>query len=268
MSMQANPDFLSIGAGKFYFNRLVNGVYAGLRFIGNVSKGDMTPTATKKQFFASTKATAPLLKTVATQQTHTLTMDLSEFSKENVALGLFGTSTIVTQDVATVTAEEIFNAATPGIAPDTILRLDNRNVSAIVLTATGSSTAIPLVKDLDWEIEDAEMGLIRILPTAVTVPLNTITLIKAAYTAALSTFTRVAAGVDTDITGQLVFIGDPASGPALELEVWSLRIEPSAALSLITTDFSSISLSGDVQDDSINHPDEPLYRVTYRTLGN
>jgi hypothetical protein len=265
MASEANGDFLYLGRGKFYFNRLLNGAYQGLRFIGNVSKGEITPTSTEKQIFASTKAAAPLLKTVTTQQTHTMTLDMSEWDAENVALGLFGTTSVVTQNTATVTAETIFTAASDGIKANTILRLANRSVSAVVLTATGSGSPTPLVAGTDYEIDDAVLGLIRILPTATTVALTAITLINAAYTAATSTFTRVAAGTDTEIVGQLVFMGDPASGPQMDVEVWKLRIKPSSALSLISDDFGVISLTGDVQDDSINHPNAPLYQVTYRT---
>jgi hypothetical protein len=265
MSTQANQANLLVGRGKLYFDRYVNGVPTGIfRFLGDCSKLEVTPSSTEKERYTMTKAAAPLMAMVTTQQVHKVTIDAGEFTKENVAIALFGTSSSVTQATTAVTAENVFTGVAGTLLPDAILRLKNRNVpftgtGALVLTATPTAT---LVLGTDYEVEDAEMGLIYILPTCSTVA--TITGISAAYTPAASTFNRVAAGLDVNIHGVLVFKGDPANGPAMEVEVWNLRIKPAAAIALIVDDFGMITLEGQAIDDSINHPLAPLYQITYR----
>ena len=265
MPIQANESNLLIGRGKAYFDRYVNGAPTGnFRFLGDASKLEITPSSTEKERYTMTKAAAPLLATVTTQQVHKVTVDLGEFTKDNLALALFGTAATVTQAATPVTAETIWSGTAASLVADTILRCANRNITSLVLTATAGSTPTALVLGTDYEIEDAEMGLIRILPGFSTVPLATVTLIKAAYTPTVGTFSRVAAGVDTNIHGVLLFKGDPANGPAMEVEVWNTRIKPSAALALIADDYGAITLEGQVIDDSGNHPTAPLYQVTYR----
>lgn len=270
MSIQANPNNLLIGRGKAYFDRYVNNVPTGnFRFLGNAMKFEITPSTTEKDRYDMTQKSSPLLATVTTQQDHKFTIDLDEFTKENVALALFGTTSVVTQGTTPVTSETIFTGLAGTLLPDTVLRLKNRNVpftgtGALVLTATGSGSPTALVLGTDYEAEDSEMGLIHILPTYATVTLASTTLITAAYTPTTGTFNRVAAGVDTNIHGALIYKGDPVNGPAQEVEVWNLRIKTSGAIALITDDYGSLPLEGRVIADTANHPNSPLYQVTYR----
>ena len=266
MSIQANGNNLLIGRGKAYFDRYVSGVPSGnFRFLGVGPKFEITPSSTEKDRYDMSRAAAPLLTTVTTQQDHKLVIDLDEFTKDNLALALFGTTSVVTQATTAVTAETVFTGLAATLLPDTILRLKNRNVpftgtGALVLTATPGPT--PMVLGTDYEMEDGEMGLIRILSTCTTIA--TITAITAAYTPTTGTFSRVAAGVDTNIYGVVMFKGDPANGPAMEVEAWKVRIKPSAALALIADDYGLITLEGRVIADAVNHPTAPLYQVTYR----
>lgn len=267
MPTQPNAANLNIGRGKFYFNRLTSlGIYEGHRFVGDVDKGDLVTTPTMKQRYSMSKASSPLLKIATVQQQHKLTLNLMEFQPKNVSLALLGVNALNTQASASISAETLFTATAgvPGINADTILRCSKRAISSPVLTATGSGAATALVLGTDFEIEDATMGLIRILPTATTVALGTITLITAAYTAAAITFNRVTAGITTDIVGQLLFIEDNASGPNKDWEFWNVHISPTTAMALLTTDYSNISLEAEVLDDSANHPTNPLYQVNYR----
>ena len=55
------------------------------------------------------------------------------------------------------------------------------------------------------------------------------------------------------IEGYLRFIGDPATGPEFELEVWRVQAQPDGAFGLITEDYGNFSLTLKVLDDSANH---------------
>jgi hypothetical protein len=134
----------------------------------------------------------------------------------------------------------------------------NRNISAVTAT-TGTN---PLVAGIDFEILDAQMGLIHVLPG--TTELDGTKPLSVSYTAAQTTTTQIQGGTESKIEGKLIFIGDPANGPIFDSEIWRVRIQPSSAIALITDDYGTIPLKCEAMDDSANHPTQPLYRLTKR----
>jgi hypothetical protein len=250
MPAAANGDNLYIGRGKFYFDRYGSNMQPSgvLRFVGEADKGDISISSTNKSRYTTTKATNNKIASVDTQQTHTIAMDLMEFTKENLALALLGDVSTFTQSVTPVTSESL--AATHAIGD--ILQLKGRNPSSLILT--GSSG--PLALGTDYEIEDQKIGLIRMLTAGTTV--------SAAYTPGTTALPRIAAGQNTAIYGRLVFVGDPTIGPGFDVEAWKVKFMSAGVLSLLSDDFDKMSLNGEILDDSINHPSAPLYQVTYR----
>jgi len=251
MPSAANGDNLYIGRGKFYFDRfdpttmLPTGVR---RFVGEVDKGDISISSTNKARFTTTKATNNKISSIDIQQTHTIALDLMEFTKDNVALALLGTATTYTQSVTPVTAEAV--AATHSVGD--IFQLAGRNPTTLVLTGSPGV----LVLGTDYEIEDAKLGLIRMLTAGTT--------ITAAYTPGATTQPRVAAGQNTAIYGRLLFVGDPTSGPGFDMEAWKVKFMSSGVFSLLSDDFNKMSLTGEILEDAANHPTAPLYQLTYR----
>lgn len=252
MPSAANGNNLFIGAGKFYFDRFdpTTGLPSGMRrFVGEVDKGDITISSTNKTRYTTTKATNNKIASIDLQQTHTIALDLMEFTKENVSLALLGTPYTVTQPVTPVTAESL--AATSYAVGD-IYQLAGRNPTTLVLT--GASTA--LVLGTDYEIEDLKLGLVRMLTAGTT--------LTAAYTPGTTALPRIAAGQNSSIHGRLIFVGDPINGPSFDLEAWNVKFMSGGVFSLLGTDFETMTLSGEILDDSVNHPTAPLYQVTYR----
>lgn len=250
MPASANGDNLYIGRGKFYFDRFGSNMQPSgtLRFVGEADKGDISISSTNKSRYTTTKATNNKIASVDTQQTHTIAMDLMEFTKENLALALLGDVSTFTQSVTPVTAESLATAYKVG----DIFQLKGRNPTTLVLT--GSSSA--LVLGTDYEIEDLKLGLVRMLTVGTT--------LSAAYTPGTTGLSRIAAGQNTAIYGRLVFVGDPTLGPGFDVEAWKVKFMSAGVLSLLSDDFDKMSLSGEILDDSINHPSAPLYQVTYR----
>lgn len=257
MAVNADPTQLLLGRGMVYFDRFdANGDPTGLRFVGEADKFEITTTATTKDYFKMSKATSTKMVQNTTQQTHEFALQLREFTAQNLALAFLGESLVLTQTQETVTGELLSPKALPGL----IYKTANRNISAV--TATTGVT--PLVAGTDYEVLDAQLGLIHVLPG--TTALDGTKPFTAAYTAAaIAAGTQIQAGTASKIEGKLVFVSDPANGPKYDAEVWRIRFQPSGAVALITDDYSNIPLKGEALDDSSNHPEQPLYRLTLRS---
>jgi hypothetical protein len=257
MAVNADPTQLLLGRGKVYFDRFdATSNPTGLRFVGEADKLELTATATTKDYFTMTKSASTKMAQNITQQTHEFTLQLREFTAQNLALALLGDSVVLTQTQATVADELLSPKALPGL----VYKTANRNISAV--TATTGVT--PLVAGTDYEVLDPQLGLIHVLPG--TTALDGTKPFTAAYTAAaIAAGTQVQAGTASKIEGKLVYVSDPANGPSYDVEVWRIRFQPSGAIALITDDYSNIPLKGEALDDSNNHPEQPLYRLTLRS---
>lgn len=253
MPTAANGDNLYIGRGKFYFDRYdaITNLPTGIRrFIGEADKGEISISSTNKTRYTTTKASNNKIASIDINQTHTIAIDLLEFTKDNVALALLGTESVFTQSVVPVTAEVLQTAA---YSVGDVYQLAGRNPTSLVLTE-GPSTA--LVLGTDYEIEDLKLGLVRMLTAG--------SILKAAYTPGTTALPRIAAGTNVAIYGRLIFVGDPTSGPSFDAELWKVKFMSAGVFALLSDDFDTMSLSGEILEDSANHPDAPLYQVTYR----
>lgn len=275
MPTQPNPAEVFIGAGKIYFDRFdANGYSTGMRFWGDASKFDITAAIDKADVWNHTKKQRTKLIQITKTQTHTMTVDLTEPNSENIALSVLGTTAAYTQAGGPITTETLASTASvsstiPSVASlqaNTILQTAQRNISAVTLNAMVASTATPLTLGTDYEIEDAIEGTIRILKID-NFPVSMDSL-KINYTAAAMTATAakklITAGLTPQIIGKVMYVGDPVAGVARTIRAWKVHIEPSSALSLISDDPTTLSLSGEVLDDSINHPNSPLYEIISR----
>lgn len=254
--IEADGSNLLLGRGKWYFDRKVSGAYTGYLFLGNADSAELNAEAQKTEKYSSTRAAASKLASTVTQQNFTLSINLNEYSPENLALALFGTTGAVSQTGATVTNE----ALTGGInaKKGRLYRTAFRNISSVAVKQ-GVTT---LVAGTDYEIQDEKTGLIYLLPTSATITEASPLTIDYAY--ATINLTKVSAGVVGSIQGCLLFVGDPAAGPAYDVEFWIADISPNGAIALITDDYGSIPLTVEILEDANGHPNDPLYRMVKR----
>ena len=217
MPIAADPTQLLLGRGMVYFDRFdSNGNPQGLRFVGEADKFELNPTSTVKDYFTMTKAASIKMAQNIVQQTHEFDIQLREFQAANLAMALLGDSIVLTQNQTVIAAGgELLSAkALPGCCYQTA----HRNISA-VSCETG---ATPLVAGTDYEVVDATLGLIHVLPG--TVVLDGTKPLSIGYTAAaIAAGTQVQAGTESKIEGKLVYISTPANGPAYDVEVWRVR---------------------------------------------
>jgi alpha-glucosidase (family GH31 glycosyl hydrolase) len=247
-----NAANLLLGRGALYFDRFASGTMnrQGEVHLGNVTKLEITTTDEAKEKYSSMVSTSALLKSVNVKRTVEVKLTADEFSLANMALALMGSEGTLTQAASTAADETVTTSAKHG----RWYPLAKRNVSSVVITGK--------VEDTDYQV-DAETGRIYIIPGGAITEGSTVTVASYSY-GTIDYKTIVGANANV-IEGYLRFIGDPATGPEFELEVWRVQAQPDGAFGLITEDYGNFSLTLKVLDDSANHATEPYYRLLART---
>ena len=67
----------------------------------------------------------------------------------------------------------------------------------------------------------------------------------------------------SDVTGELLFVGQPDQGPGLVVQCWKVTLSLSGEVGLISEELASIPMTGEVLADDLNHPESPFFRVRY-----
>ncbi len=259
MSYQSNGNQVLLGRGKVFFNRLSSaGAATGYKFLGEVSKLELSTQDDILEMRDHTVNSTPVLKKVNKQRDAKVSLTFHEMDKENVAMALMGSVSAFIQTSGSVTAEALTTSVVKGHSYKTVAR----QISSVVVKK-GAST---LVLGTDYDIADAATGLIHIREGSVTVSDGdslTVDYTKAAI--ASPGLARVVGGNSSFIEGALLFIGDPATGPSADVEIWKASISPSGVLGLIQDDFAGVDLEATILSDPVNHPTEPLYVVQYKS---
>lgn len=258
MPAQAAPssDNLLLGKGQVFFDRFdSNGVSTGLKHLGNVETFELTTADDNVDKYSSMSAGAPLLKRVNRRRTVTLKITGDEFHPENMALVTMGEQTEATQVATAVVGEAVQAAVIPG---SYFMTKKLGPISAVTVNFGAGAGVL----GTDYEITDANVGLIHILPGTALTGAVTIDYTPTAYTAG-SGLAQIAGGSAGEITGMIKFVGDPSTGPKVVVDVWKVNITPDGAVGLISEDYATMGLQAAVLDDSANHPNEPLYQMTY-----
>ena len=247
-----NAANLLLGRGALYFDRFVAGTMTkqGEAHLGNVTKLEITTTDEVKEKYSSMVSTSALLKSVNVKRTVEVKLTADEFSLANMALALMGSESTLSQAASTATTETLTTAAKLG----RWYPLAKRNVSVVVITGK--------VEGADFSV-DATTGRVYLIPTGTIVEGSTVTV--ASYSYGTIDYKSIVGANANVIEGYLRFIGDPATGPLFELEVWKVQATPDGAFGGITGDYATFSLTLKVLDDSANHESEPYYRLLART---
>lgn len=251
---------LLLGRGKVYFDRFdAAGVATGEVFLGNVSEIAIGLNVERAQKYSNMDAAGGLLRSVVTRQTPTVALSFDEFNPFNVALATMGEERDIVQAGQAITGEQLTADGT--VRKGRQYALAEEDVSAVTVTQDPGGTPVVLVEDTDYEL-DALRGLIRFLNSSPT--LDEADVIEVDYTSGATTLNTVAGVTKGKIEGQLRFIGDPPSGTKWDVVIWKVDLTPNGDMGLISDDFATMPLIGEIQQDSTNHPDEPFYRKTRR----
>jgi len=255
MSLAPNSNNLLLGRGRVYFNRKsAAGVPLGLFHLGNCESFEITNTPDVRDKFSSMDAKSGLLKQVVVRLDVDVKITGNEYNADNMALALFGTSSLFNQTGAIIVDEVI---SPPGLTVQgRIYQTAGREISSV----TVDDDAILVVNDgTNYVIDDATLGLIRVVVGG---SIADGSILTASYTNAAIVNRPQVSGADVvQIEGELIFRGDPAAGKSVEVIVWNASVTPDGPVALIGEDFGAWALNFKALDDVANHPNEPFYRM-------
>ena len=246
-----NGNNILLGRGKIYFDRFdATGARTGELFLGNCPTFEITPTSEDIKKYSSADRAADLIASDVLRTTLALRIVGDEFSKENLAMALFGDTATLAQTGSSVTGEAI-----SGVLQGRYYPLSKRDVSSVTVTGPGGTPTY--VESDDYKV-DAVTGRIYIVEGGDITDDSDIEVDFTYETIALPT---VRGMNQTSVKGYLRFIADPARGPKYECEIWRASVRADGAIGFISDEYSSFSLTGDIESDAVNHPDEPHYRL-------
>lgn len=133
-------------------------------------------------------------------------------------------------------------------------------VEGASVTYTPAVSSYKVGKDYTIDAQELRAGIIAI-PENSTIKKGDTVLISA--TVPEKNFVTVNGGNAGDISGELLFVGDPNIGGQYNIEGWKVKITPEGDLTgLIGTEFGTFTLTVDFLSDYENHPECPYYRAT------
>jgi len=262
-----SPELLRLGSGELFFDRWdEDGNPTGMRHLGNVETLEITLTDDKLVKKESMTRARNTYKSITRSRTVILRAVGDEWSVDNLALMLMG-SLVYATAAATPVVDKVLYADVPVGTLGSILGgkfffVGDLNVG----TLTMDLGATALDAD-DFEVYNAQMGVVRIKETSTTATNGTDDL-TVSYTPAAITGTAspvVRGGTETVIQGSVLFFEDNTTGENHILRVWSVSVTPDGALGLISDDFATFALNMEVQSDVAGDhggtADDPLFHV-------
>ncbi|SOE50348.1 hypothetical protein SAMN05446935_0329 [Burkholderia sp. YR290] len=212
-----------------------SGVVGELRDIGLSTAFKVALTADTKQLKS---AKGDLIQSIQLTPTATVSIDLRDITKDNLALGLGGEVVPVSQ--ATGKTKVIASAKV-----GTYFLLDAVNISNLVLT----SGASPLVAGVDYTA-DPKFGKVQFL-----------TVQAGPVTATYDVTVQQSLSLLTDITSEYfvrIEAFDLAYNRPVVLELYRVKFSPLKEFDLIGTDFDTLSMDGDILADA-TQPVDSVY---------
>lgn len=260
------PTSIILGRGEVYFNRfdsVTAGLKTGERFLGNCESFEIGIEDETRDKFSSAEATAPLIKTVNVRRTPNITIVLDEFDEDNLSLAFMGDKSDYQQSAGTITDEAVPTTSIKKgywfqLAPAGVL---NRNIVATpVIRSAAAGGGTLYVINVDY-IVDAVRARIFVITAGAIPNAGPLFVTYTRVVLAAGALPTVQAGISPFIEGFLRFVGKPASGRILEVEVWDASLSPDGNVPFIGDDFANFTLKGKVLADTVGHPLEPYFRV-------
>jgi hypothetical protein len=224
-----------LGSGRVYVNRKVGGVYQGLKYIGNATKFEIKENSEPKERVSKDRANyGSSLNTVYVKKPAEINITIDDLDKDNLALVFLGTTSEETVTGSTVTDEVVTGYK------DHIFQTAQRKISSVVLTNSGAT--VTYVLNTDYEIVDADLGLIKVLAAGAITDAQSL---KIDYTYGSMTSDKVAGGTNSNIIMKVLFDGlNQADQEKAIVNVLEATLSPQSGVDFLADDFTSIELSG------------------------
>lgn len=253
MAKDVNGLLLLLGKGKVSFNQKnADGSYKGELFLGNCPDFSAGISDDRKIKRSSATASAPIIADSLVSRDLTFSITLDEWDRRNVALGLMGALSTLTQTASdgTITLGPVKQGYWYQV------QVDGVDIRQLTAAAKAGS-----VLGVDFMV-DAEAGRIYIVEGG-NIADNTSPEFDCEWTGDDANAINIAS--EAKIEGFLRFVGDPSEGPKYEAKLWNVSIQPDGDVGFISEDHASFKMKCTVKDDSINHPDFPLGQVIERS---
>lgn len=225
-------DYSYLGSGKVFMKEY--GASAGLKFIGNVSQLSFAVTEDTKELKDYTQPGGGTYNEVRRVSSIEMTLVGHDFSPDNLARVLYGSTTAITG--ATVTDE-------PAVAyKDSLVPL--ANIPASITQVTGGGGTPTYVAGTDYELTEAGLYI----PAASTIADAAAILVD--YTSANADVVQALVNSGKEYT--LVFEGlnEARSGKATIVTVHRARVGATKNLGLIGDDYGALEVSGKLLKDT------------------
>lgn len=259
----ASPDNrnLLIGKGEMYLDIHRSGAKTGYFHLGTLDAAELGTNDTFLEKFSNMKQDSALYARRLQRRVVNFRMVIAEFSLEAMEILTMGTPS-VTSNTATPVVDEVL---TQDVVLGHYYKLGGMGPYTAITVEEGPAPGSALVLGTDYEVYDADKGIIKILETSPT--LATGDPVIASYTpTAHTTIHQLAGGASSTIEATGLFLPDPSTGPKYMYEFWNMSLSPDGVIGLISEEWASAAVNGAVQNDAAGNwggsPSFPLYRAT------
>lgn len=248
-----NSANLYLGAGEIWFNRFdSSGNKTQWRHLGNVDKFELNPNVQLAEKYSSMNGARGLLSRAVTQTGAELSLTLTEFDPENLALGFLGQTAAFSQISGTATDTAVTGVVKKGQALDTGKR-------KITVTGVKKAPSTALVLNTDYTV-DSDSGLITALSTSSTLSDGDSLLWSGSYPLIASTLIQALS--NAIILGAMRFrSASDATGPRYLVDVWKASISPDGALGFIGKDYGEIPMKASLLQDTTQPAGNQFYQA-------
>lgn len=241
-----SPKLISLGRGMLFFDRYdANGVRTGLRALGNCSKFSITtsPSTIKVKDY-TTETASPYAEIVDATELG-IGIEGFEYDENNTALATLGDIATLTQAGTAVVGEVLATALVTGLKGKYFITA-KRNIT-LVAVKQGATT---FVLGTDYTIDDAAMGIIRVLPTGGITDGTALT-IDYTPTAITGTGLSVVRGATVaSIEGFLAYKPTNSTGRKRECYIYRANLAPDGEFGMISDDVNKWTLKGSILSDA------------------
>lgn len=231
--------YLSLQGRVFIGERDANGNPTKLVSPGNVAALTLALKTDIVEHFETSTGQRSLDQQLIKSKGASCKLTIEEFTKENLALALHGTSSTVTAGTATA---EVVSTTAPTLGNRYLL--EHQKVSSVVITDSAAETPATLVAGTNYTL-DADFGALTFTQvTGFTAP------IKAAYSYAAVTDIGLFTATMPERFVRFEGINTAASNAPVLVELYRVVFDPLKDLSLISNDFNKFELDGKLLTDN------------------
>lgn len=253
MRITPSAENYSLLRGRLLFNRKVNGVFQGLRDLGNATDFTLTTATDKLDHYSMQTGISVKDKTVIKSASINGSFTLEEIVAENLALSFLAEIVDVTQ--AADASNQTFNIAAVKAGYSYQLPayfVDGGATFSIAPEGGGTAYA----KGTDYTF-NSDSGQIFVTATSAMVGHD----IDVTYRKLAKTYQKLNAFKETSISGEMHFISDVEEGVSLQNRIWNVTLTPDGDTGLISEEWAKLKFGVEINSDAANHPSFPYMEV-------